>query len=150
MIRVFTAFSGYDSQCLALKRAKIPFDLVGWSENDEYAIKAHNVLFPEFANRNFGDITKINWQKVPDFDLFTYSSPCQDFSIMGLQKGGEKDSGTRSSLLWECQKAIEIKRPKYLLFENVKALTFKKFMPLFEKWQKKLKKTWLCKLLASA
>lgn len=35
MLRVFTAFSGYDSQCLALNRANIDYELVGWSESDK-------------------------------------------------------------------------------------------------------------------
>ena len=138
-LKVFTAFSGYDSQCLALERLKqnfpdFDYECVGWSEIDKYAIQAHNALFPQWADRNYGDISKIDWNEVPDFDLFTYSSPCQDFSNAGLQRGGEEGSGTRSSLLWECRKAILIKRPKYLLLENVKALVSKKFLPLFGKW----------------
>lgn len=142
-IKVFTAFSGYDSQCLALDRLKrdypdFDYELVGWSEIDKYAIQAHDALFPQWADRNYGDISKIDWSQVPDFDLFTYSSPCQDFSNAGLQKGGEEGSGTRSSLLWECRKAIVAKRPKYLLLENVKALVSKKFLPLFNKWIKSL------------
>lgn len=143
MIKVFTAFSGYDSQCLALERLKRDFptfdyELVGWPEIDKYAIQAHNALFPEWSDRNFGDISKIDWSQVPDFDLFTYSSPCQDFSNAGLQRGGEEGSGTRSSLLWECRRAIVAKRPKYLILENVKALVSKKFLPLFNKWIKSL------------
>lgn len=59
---------------------------------------------------------------------------CQDFSQAGKQAGGEEGSGTRSSLLWECQKAITIKRPKYCLLENVSALVSEKFMPLFFRW----------------
>ena len=89
-IRVFTAFSGYDSQCMALERAGIQYDLVGWSEIDKYAIQAHNAIFPQYQDRNYGDITKIDWGKVPDFDLFTYSSPCQDFSRAGHMRGGWK------------------------------------------------------------
>ena len=119
-LKVFTTFSGYDSQCLALRKAGIPFDLVGWSEIEKRAITAHDALFPEFKDRNYGDICKIDWQNVPDFDLFTYSSPCTSFSIAGKMLGGEEGSGTQSSLLWECKKAIEIKRPKYLMLENVK------------------------------
>lgn len=142
-LRVFTAFSGYDSQCLALDRLKrdypeFDYELIGWSEVDKYAIQAHNALYPQWTDRNFGDITKIDWDQVPDFDLFTYSSPCQDFSNAGLQRGGEEGSGTRSSLLWECRRAIVAKRPKYCLLENVKALVSKKFMPLFNKWQDEL------------
>ena len=75
-LRVFTTFSGYDSQCLALKKAGIPFDLIGWSEIEKRAIMAHDAIFPEYKDRNYGDICKIDWTQVPDFDLFTYSSPC--------------------------------------------------------------------------
>lgn len=62
-VRVFTAFSGFDSQCLALNRLKenypgFDYELVGWSEIDKYAIKAHDALFP--GAKNFGDITKID------------------------------------------------------------------------------------------
>ena len=75
-LKVFTTFSGYDSQCLALKKAGIPFDLIGWSEIEKRAIEAHNLIFPEYKDRNYGDICKIDWENVPDFDFFTYSSPC--------------------------------------------------------------------------
>ena len=135
MLRVFTAFSGYDSQCLALRQAGVPYRLVGWSEIDKYAIKAHNALFPEAKDLNHGDISKIDWDTVEDFDLFTYSSPCQDFSQAGKQRGGTRGSGTRSSLLWECERAIIAKRPKYLLMENVAALVSSKFIKLFNEWQ---------------
>lgn len=133
-LKVFTAFSGYDSQCMALDRLGIDYDLVGWSEIDKYAIMAHNAVFPQYKNRNFGDISKIDWGNVPNFDLFTYSFPCTDISSAGQQKGLEEGSGTRSGLLWECKKAIELKRPKYLLMENVKALAQKKFLPYLHKW----------------
>ena len=136
--RVFTAFSGYDSQCMALDRIGISYELVGWSEIDKYAIQAHNAVYPQYADRNYGDISKIDWSQVPDFDLFTYSFPCTDISNAGVQKGLEEGSGTRSSLLWECRKAIEAKKPKYLLMENVKALVSKKFLPFYQKWEQYL------------
>lgn len=135
MIRVFTAFSGYDSQCMALDRIGIDYDLVGWSEIDRNAIAAHNAIYPQYADRNYGDISRTDWAQVPDFDLLTYSSPCQDFSIAGRHHGGERGSGTRSSLLWECERAIAAKRPRYLLFENVSALVSKKFVRMFNEWQ---------------
>lgn len=142
-VRVITCFSGYDSQCMALDRIKenIPgfdYELMRWCEIEPNAIKAHNLVYPQWSDRNLGDITKVDWKKVHEevgeVDLFTYSSPCQDFSNAGLQRGGEEGSGTRSSLLWECQKAITELRPKYLMLENVKALVSKKFLPLFLKW----------------
>lgn len=135
-LRVFTAFSGYDSQCLALSRLSIPYDLVGWSEIDPFAIRAHNALFPQWEGRNYGDIAAIDWAGVPDFDLFTYSFPCTDISVAGRQRGLTEGSGTASSLLWECRRAIEAKRPRYLLMENVKALLSRKFRPLFGEWER--------------
>lgn len=137
-IKVFTAFSGYDSQCMALERAGIPYELVGWSEIDRNAIRLHDACFPQYAGQNYGDISKIDWNEVPDFDLFTYSFPCQSVSSAGTQKGLAEGSGTASSLLWECRKAIKIKRPQFLLMENVKALTHKKFLPYLRKWQDEL------------
>ncbi len=152
-LRVFEAFAGYSSQALALKRLKetypnFDFVRVGWAEFDpeskqqidnQPAVIANRALFPD-GSKNYGDITKIMWQDVPDFDLFTFSFPCQSVSNAGRQAGLAKGSGTRSSLLWECEKAIDIKRPKYLLMENVKALTQKKFMPYFNEWLKLLEK----------
>ena len=138
-LRVFTVFSGYDSQMMALNRLSSVFPgfvskLVGWSEIDSNAIIAHNAVFPEDADKNYGDISKIDWEKVPDFDLFTYSFPCTDISASGKQAGLEEGSGTRSSLLWECRKAIEAKHPRYLLMENVSALVSKKFIKYLHKW----------------
>jgi DNA (cytosine-5)-methyltransferase 1 len=134
-LRVFTSFSGYDSQLMALRDIGANYECVGWSEIDRWAIKAHNAVFPELADRNYGDITKIDWNAVPDFNLFTYSFPCTDISSAGEQKGFEEDSGTRSSLLWECRQPIAAKRPKFLLMENVKALVSDKYRPLFLKWE---------------
>ena len=142
-LRCFFGFAGYDSQALAFNRLKelypeFDYTIVGWSEIDPYAIKAHDALFPEAAGKNYGDISKIDWAQVPDFDFFTYSSPCQDFSNAGLQRGGQEGSGTRSSLLWECRRAILAKRPKYAMMENVKALVSQKFIKTFQKWEQEL------------
>lgn len=138
-IRVITLFSGYDSQCLSLERLKqkypqFDYELVAWCEIDDTAIRAHNCLFPQWKDRNIGDITKVDLSSLPDCELLTYSFPCQDISQAGLQKGFEKNSDTRSALLWECEKIIKKVRPKYLLMENVKALVTKKFIGEYHKW----------------
>ena len=133
-LKVVTLCSGYDSQLMAIRNLGIPYECVGWSEIDKYAIQAHNAVFPEIADRNLGDMTKIDWSKVEDFDLLFYSTPCTDFSNAGKQAGGEEGSGTRSSILWWTRYAIIQKKPKYLIMENVKALVSDKFRPLFLKW----------------
>ena len=133
-LRVVTLCSGYDSQLMAIRNLGIPYECVGWSEIDKYAIRAHDAVFPEIADRNLGDMTKIDWSKVEDFDLLFYSTPCTDFSNAGKQAGGEEGSGTRSSILWYTRNAILAKKPKYLIMENVKALVSGKFITLFRKW----------------
>lgn len=63
---------------------------------------------------------------------------CQDFSVAGKGKGGDKGSGTRSSLLWECERIIRAVKPKYLLMENVKNILSDKHRHNFNEWFKVL------------
>ena len=129
---MFEAFAGYGSQRMALRSLGIEHEVVAISEFDKYADASYQAIHGE--TWNMGDITKIDVDDVPDHDLFTYSFPCQDISIAGNQEGFSKDSGTRSGLLWESERIIKAKKPKYLLMENVKNLIGKKFMPGFQEW----------------
>lgn len=130
-LRVFEAFAGYGSQAMALRNIGVPYEVVGISEIDKYVLRAYEAIHGECPN--FGDITRIDWSRVPDFDLLTWSSPCQDFSNAGLGKGGEEGSGTRSSLLWEVRRPIAVKRPRYILFENVKGFVSGKNVEEYKK-----------------
>ena len=146
---IITTFSGYDSQLMAADalREQHPdfrWTCMGWSDIDKYACQMHDLVFPQYADKALGDITKIDWHGVKqslegrEVDLFTYSSPCQDISQAGKQMGLKEGSDTRSALLWRVADAIEVLRPKYLLQENVAALVSEKFMPDFQKWLAKL------------
>lgn len=90
---------------------------VGYSEIDKYAISIYEKHFPN--HKNYGDITKINPKKLPDFDLLVGGFPCQAFSIAGKRKGF-KD--TRGTLFFEIARIVRAKRPRLLLLENVKGL----------------------------
>lgn len=63
---------------------------------------------------------------------------CQDFSLAGKQAGGDKDSGTRSSLMYETIRIIEKLKPKYVVWENVKNLLSKKHRHNFDNYLKAL------------
>lgn len=132
-LKVLELFSGIGAQHKALTNIGINA-LCTQCDIDKYAIQAYNAIHGE--TKNLGDISAIDPNQLTqdEYDLITYSSPCQDFSFAGLQKGGEKGSGTRSSLLWEVEKIVKQVHPKYLLMENVKALVSKKFLSCFEKW----------------
>lgn len=145
-----TLFSGYDSQLMAAdvlceRHPDFKWTCAGWSDIDKYACQMHNLVFPQYADKALGDVTKIDWHKVKNtlaggqiVDMLTYSSPCTDISQCGKQMGFKEGSGTRSALLWNVVDAIEVLRPKYLLQENVAALVSKKFMPDFQRWLDKL------------
>ena len=159
IIRVFSAFAGFDTQFIALlayarwynqntNGPLIKFVLVGWCEIDEDAIASHNALFPEYAEEakllpgkseyqgyHYLDITQIEWSKVPDFDLLIYSSCCQSITNAGKQEGTTEGSGTPSSLIWEIREAIRYKRPRVCILENVADLLTNKFDAQFELWR---------------
>ena len=154
-LRLASLCSGYESQGIALRRLReiypdFDFKLVVWAEFDpetpetplekQPAVIAHNALFPECVELNYGDITKINWNELPDFDLLTYSTPCQSISQAGLQHGFAEGSGTRSSIIWNVRDCVKAKRPKYMMLENVKAMVCEKYVDLFNVWQIELEK----------
>lgn len=134
-LKVLELFSGIGAQHKALTNIGINA-LCTQCDIDKYAIQAYNAIHGE--TKNLGDIGAINPNQLiqDEYDLITYSFPCTSISTAGLQKGLKKDSGTASSLLWECEKIINVVRPKYLLMENVKALVGKKFINDFEEWLK--------------
>lgn len=120
-LNIISLFSGYDSPLIALNNLGIPYHLLCWSEIDPYAIQAHNLLHPTLKDLNIGDIQAAQPPR-SKIDLLFYSSPCQDFSKAGRNKGGAKGSNTRSSLLWYVEKFIRTTSPRYLIMENVPTL----------------------------
>ena len=119
-----------------LEEINVPLDYKTF-ENKARKLRPDKLKDMYLANKlinNYGDIQRINPNELPDFDLFTYSFPCQDISVAGYQNGLSKDSGTRSSLLWECCKIIEAKKPKYLMMENVKNLVGRNHKRNFDKF----------------
>ncbi len=116
-LRVFEAFAGYGGASFALRRAGVSFETIGYSENDKFAIELYEKNHPGVPG--FGDITKIDPKKLPDFDLFTGGFPCQPFSQVGLGLGEEDIRGT---LFYDIIRICKVKRPTHILLENVKGL----------------------------
>lgn len=125
-IRYLSLFSGIGAFEKALKNIGIDYELVGFSEIDKYAIKSYCAVHGVDECLNLGDISKIDLDSLPkNIDLITHGSPCQDFSIAGRLAGGDKGSGTRSSLMWCTVDIVGAVRPKYVVWENVKNLLSK-------------------------
>ena len=135
MIKFLSLFSGIGSPEQALKNIGVDYELVGFSEIDKYAVSSYCKVHDVSDDLNLGDITKIDISSLPtDIDLITHGSPCQDFSIAGQQKGGDKGTGTRSSLMWTTVDIVEHCRPKVVLWENVKNLLSKKHRHNFDEY----------------
>lgn len=118
MIKVLELFAGIGACSKALTNLGIPHEIVDAVEIDKYAIDSFNAIHgTDFAPQ---DITK--WDKDIECDLIMHGSPCQDFSIAGKQAGGDANSGTRSSLMYETLRIVEKLKPKYVIWENVKNL----------------------------
>ncbi|WP_052664020.1 DNA (cytosine-5-)-methyltransferase [Mycoplasmoides alvi] len=90
---------------------------VGHSEISERANEVYFYLHND--KNNFGDITKIDPKKLPDFDLMIAGFPCQSFSIVGKRKGLNDNRG---KIIFNLVEILKIKKPKYFIFENVKGL----------------------------
>ena len=130
MLKLLSLFTGIGAFEKALERLNIDYELVGFSEIDKFAIKSYCAIHNVPENKNLGDITKINIDKIPDFDLLTWGFPCQDISIAGRMEGIKK--GTRSGLYYEGYKILKAKRPGISIIENVKNLTSTRFKEQFE------------------
>lgn len=140
-IRVFEGFAGYGGATFGLKRAGIDFEVVGYSEFDKFASALYDVNHKDSNGqpiKNWGDITQINPNDLPDFDLFTGGFPCQPFSQVGMQQG-EKDKHGRGTLMYDIIRICEVKRPQYILMENVKGLATKRFEKTFNTLKEALK-----------
>lgn len=141
----------YSLSQLVLKVYRVPFKVTE-TENNHYIIK-FSELEPQSNTMFFEDnyvwvsvgAARYTPYKAHVYDIsvkdnhsFTVQNcivhNCTDLSFAGKQRGFEKGSGTSSSLLWECQRLIEGKKPKVLLLENVKSLTSSKFRAGFHKW----------------
>ena len=140
-IRVFEGFAGYGGATFGLQRAGINFEVVGYSEFDKFAAALYDANHTDKKGekiKNWGDITQINPEELPDFDMFTGGFPCQPFSQVGMQQG-ENDQYGRGTLMYDILRICRVKRPKYILLENVKGLATKRFESTFNTLKNALK-----------
>ena len=94
------------------------------SEWDEYAQKTYNANFEDTFSIA-GDITKINEDEVPSFDICLAGFPCQAFSLAGQRKGFADDfkGMSRGTLFFDVARICARHKPKVIFCENVKGLT---------------------------
>lgn len=99
-------------------------DCVGFSEKDKYANLTYKANFDTKNEVEIGDIVEFTSDKekienLPDFDFLSGGFPCQAFSMMGKKLGFED---VRGNLFYSIINILKVKKPKYVLLENVRNL----------------------------
>ena len=117
-IRFFDMFAGIGGFRSGLE-AVGGFECVGYCEIDPYARKAYEAMYDTEGEVFFEDARAIKAEDLPEIDLICGGFPCQSFSIAG-ERGGFSDP--RGTLFFEIVRLAEVKKPKYLLLENVPGL----------------------------
>jgi DNA (cytosine-5)-methyltransferase 1 len=135
-VRFVDLFAGIGGFHLAMHSKAIqkihPTECVFVSEWDEHARRTYEHNFKKLSPRIFatdsengtpplfaGDITKVEAQNIPDFDLLLGGFPCQPFSQAGLKKGMEEARGT---LFFDIIRIMKEKKPEAYFLENVRGL----------------------------
>ena len=117
MIKIFSMFSGVGGFELGFQQANLQTQVVGFCEIDKYASQ---ILETKFQGvKNYGDATKINETKLPNFDILVGGFPCQAFSMAGKRKGFDEARGT---LFFDVARILAHKKPRNFILENVKGL----------------------------
>lgn len=136
-VKILELFGGIGAIRKAFINLKIPYEVVDYVELDKACVKSYNALYGEGYKAK-----SVVGYKAPNekIDIVMHGSPCQDFSRIGKKQGGVKNSGTRSSLLFETIRIIrEIKdKPKWIIWENVKGVLDRNMRDFFFIYLKEL------------
>lgn len=139
MIQILELFGGIGSPRKALQNLGVPVKAIDYVEIDAKAVQSYNEIFRKELDYKTQNVIGYNLKP----DILIHGSPCQDFSIAGKQKGADKNSGTRSSLMWETLKIIKrmgVWKPRVVIWENVKNVLSKHMKHNFEKYLEEMEK----------
>lgn len=114
MLKMIDLFAGIGGIRIAFEQNKV--QCVASSEIDQYACKTYK---DNFGEEPLGDITQIEPNDLPDFDILAGGFPCQPFSLGGLRKGFED---TRGTLFFQVVRLMEARKPKAFFLENVEGI----------------------------
>lgn len=123
-IKIVEMFAGVGGFHLGLSRASKQYEVI-WanqfepSKKNQFAFNIYRKNFPKTLVSN-EDITKLDKKQIPEMDLLVAGFPCQDYSV--ATSGSKGIKGKKGVLWWDIYEVIKLKKPKYILFENVDRL----------------------------
>jgi len=128
-MKVGSDFSGVGAFDQALKRLGVNYETVFACDMDKYARDTfiHNYGEPKYYPTNVYD------REIPkeSLDIYMTSPPCQAFSLAGKRLGKDDKRGV---LFFNSHEFIQVNKPRFFIFENVKGLLSDDGGRTFQEW----------------
>lgn len=131
MYKLLETFGGIGAARNALERISPGVKCIDYVEIQATRVRAYNALYDHLHRQQ----SVVGWNLKPD--ILVHGSPCQDLSRVGLRKGANAGSDTRSSLMHETLKTIKEMgdwRPSVVVWENVKGVLDKDLIAPFHEY----------------
>lgn len=122
-----------DIEDIKNKKKNEKWDTVWFSQwepaekNTQYAHDCYVYHFGTCHDNNEEDTTNYNIEEVdkkaiPDFNLLVGGFPCQDYSVASSLATSKGLEGKKGVLWWSIREILEVKKPPFVLLENVDRL----------------------------
>jgi len=128
-MKVGSDFSGVGAFDQAMKRLGVNYETVFACDMDKYARDTfiYNYGEPKYYPSNVYD------REIPadSLDIYMTSPPCQAFSLAGKRLGKDDKRGI---LFFNSHEFIQLNKPRFFIFENVKGLLSDDGGKTFQEW----------------
>jgi len=125
MPTVVEIFCGAGIGAVGLK--ELGYDILYAVDNNPYAVSTYNANIGNHAV--LGNVETLDYKTIPDSDIIIGGVPCLPFSFAG--KGEGVNDKKHGNLIYEFYNIIKYKKPKYVIFENVKGIVSKNHQNVF-------------------
>jgi DNA (cytosine-5)-methyltransferase 1 len=129
LMKVGSDFSGVGAFDQALKRLGVNYETVFACDMDKYARDTfiYNYGEPKYYPTNVYE------REIPteSLDIYMTSPPCQAFSLAGKRLGKDDKRGV---LFFNSHEFIQVNKPRFFIFENVKGLLSDDGGKTFQEW----------------
>lgn len=92
------------------------------STKTQHAFDCYNTRFPEATKNSNVDISKVDRTTIPNHSVLCGGFPCQDYSVAHSLKDEKGIEGKKGVLWWDINDILKVKRPPFVLLENVDRL----------------------------
>lgn len=120
----FNNIQGFDKNGKAIEKGPFKFIWANqWepSTKSQHAFDCYNTRFPGENNSNL-DISKVNKKGIPDHTILCGGFPCQDYSVAHTLSKAHGIEGKKGVLWWQINEILKVKKPPFVLLENVDRL----------------------------